>query len=160
MKYHQEIIYLRQHSCHQVNLHPMRTQLWHQYILVNHFWCPLFWDAILFCTAVSEIWLYYRWALTFFNELEIALDKKRGQVQPNPVVESTLTKSPLPDELSSKYQSFSSQFLQNYTGYKGWRFICTAGDTHMRSSINFVVEESILEIFNDRRVYYEGNKYR
>ena len=102
--------------------------------------------------------MHYQWALKFCEELEKALDKKRGHA--NSAVDSTLTKSPFPDELGSKYQSFSSQFLQNYAGYKGWRFICTAGDTHMRSSINFVVEESILEIFNDRPWHYEGNKYR
>jgi hypothetical protein len=48
---------------------------------------------------------------------------------------------PIPNKLGSKSQTFLQRFIQNFFGYKGWRFICTADENHMRSSITFVVCE-------------------
>jgi hypothetical protein len=31
--------------------------------------------------------------------------------------------------------------MQNFSGFHGWRFICTADETHMRSSITLVISE-------------------
>ena len=49
----------------------------------------------------------------------------------------------IPDKLSKKSSAFFQSFIQNCNGYKGWRFICTADETHMRSAITLVISEEI-----------------
>jgi len=56
----------------------------------------------------------------------------------------------VPNNASKKTPKFTPQFLQNFKGYKGWRFICIAGEDFMRSSINFVVYETIIDIFKGK----------
>ena len=51
---------------------------------------------------------------------------------------------PIPEELSKKSATFFQRLIQCSQGYKGWRFICTADESHMRSSINLVISEDIL----------------
>ncbi len=61
------------------------------------------------------------------------------------------------DKLSSKSPIFFQRFIQNFSGYKDWRFICTADETHMRSSITFVVSAgSFIDIYNGEEEF-EGN---
>ena len=62
---------------------------------------------------------------------------------------------PLPNNASKKTPIFASQFLQNFRGYKGWRFICTVGEDSMRSSTKFVVAETILDIFKRKDTTHE-----
>ena len=38
-------------------------------------------------------------------------------------------------------------FLNEWTGFHGWRLIATVGKTHMRCSINFVVRKEFVEYF-------------
>jgi hypothetical protein len=53
---------------------------------------------------------------------------------------------PLSYEASKKNPRFAPQILQNFKGYKEWRLIFTTREFYMRSSINFVVEKTILDL--------------
>ncbi len=39
----------------------------------------------------------------------------------------------------------------------GWRFIRTADESHMRSTINLVISEAIFELIYDGQEEFEGN---
>ena len=41
----------------------------------------------------------------------------------------------------------------------GWRFICTADESHMRSTINLVISEEIFGLIYDGQEEFEGNFY-
>jgi hypothetical protein len=66
-------------------------------------------------------------------------------------------KEPIPNKLGSKSPTFLQRFIQNFSGYKGWRFICNANETRMRSSITFVVSEEYFGIFYDEQEEFKGN---
>jgi hypothetical protein len=89
-----------------------------------------------------------------FKEVEKTLFNKIAVKPGSKVVVSNF---PLPKELSNTSPSFLQQYIQNFAGYKGWTFICTTGETHIRSSITFVVEESLFYIFYDGQHDFEGN---
>ena len=65
---------------------------------------------------------------------------------------------PLPNKAIKKTQKFAPQFLQNFEGYKGWRFFLIASEDFMRSSISYLVDETILDIFKEKEttVEYKG----
>ena len=56
---------------------------------------------------------------------------------------------PIPEELSDQSATFFQRLIQCSQGYKGWRFICTADESHMRSSINLVISEDIFGLIYD-----------
>ena len=64
---------------------------------------------------------------------------------------------PVPDKLGIKSSAFFQRFIQNWKGYMGWRFICTADESHMRSTINLVISEEIFELIYDGQEEFEGN---
>ena len=47
--------------------------------------------------------------------------------------------------------------MQNFAGFKGWRFICTANETHLRFSITLVISEEIFGVFYDGQEDFEGS---
>ena len=63
----------------------------------------------------------------------------------------------IPDRLRSKSPTFLQSFIHNFSGYKGWRFICSADETYMRSSITLVVSEGNFGVFYDGQEEFEGN---
>jgi len=69
-----------------------------------------------------------------------------------------LRNCPLPYKASKKSPRFAPQFLQNCKGYKGWRFICTTREFFIKWSINFVVNETMLDIFKGKETanLYKG----
>ena len=66
---------------------------------------------------------------------------------------------PILDKLGEKSSAFFQRFIQNFKGYMGWRFICTADESHMRSTINLVISEEIFELIYDGQEEFEGNFY-
>jgi hypothetical protein len=66
-------------------------------------------------------------------------------------------KDSIPKKFSSKSPTFLQRFIQNFSDYKGWRFICTADETHMRSSITFVISEEYFGMLYDGQQEFEVN---
>ena len=54
---------------------------------------------------------------------------------------------PIPVKLGKKTSTFFQSCIQNCNGYMGWRFICTADETHMRSAINLVISKESYDLF-------------
>ena len=57
-----------------------------------------------------------------------------------------LERLPLPLGTPVPYH-YGLLFLNEWPGYYGWRLIATAGKTHMRCSITFVVSKEFVEYF-------------
>jgi hypothetical protein len=64
---------------------------------------------------------------------------------------------PVPDTLGTNSSTFFQRCIQNCNGYMGWRFICTADESHTRSTINLVISEEFFEFIYDGQEEFEGN---
>ena len=60
--------------------------------------------------------------------------------------DGALESLPLPVGIPVPYH-YGLLFLNEWTGFHGWRLIATVGKTHMRCSINFVVTKEFVEYF-------------
>ncbi len=62
---------------------------------------------------------------------------------------------PIPEE--NKSATFFQRLIQCSQGYKGWRSICTADESHMRSSITLVISEDIFGLMYDGPEDFKGS---
>ena len=104
-----------------------------------------------FC-AISEYWKYVIALVEASKKLRIFIFDK---FEDSTSSKSSL-KDPTPNKLSSKSPTLLQRFIQKNSGYKGLRFICTADETHMSSSITFVVSGEIFDVFYDGQEKFEG----
>jgi hypothetical protein len=103
--------------------------------------------------AFAEYWKYFYCALYTSKVFEKFIRDKFEENQNTP--ESWI--EPIPNKLESKSHSYLQQCIQNFDGYKGWRFLCTADETHMRSSIILVISERMFGVFFDGQEDFEGS---
>jgi hypothetical protein len=112
-----------------------------------HFSLPI--DRLTIFIAIPEYWTYFYCAVEICKVLEKFLLDKLVE-QPENLREPS-------NKLRSESHAFLQRWMQNFAGFKGWRFICTADETHMRSSITLVFSEEIFGLFYDGQEYFEGS---
>jgi hypothetical protein len=103
--------------------------------------------------AFTEYWKYFYCALKTSKVFEKFIHDKIEKNQNTS--ESWI--EPIPDKLGSKSNAYLQRCIQNFDGYKGWRFLCTAAETHMRSSIILVISEEMFRVFYDGQEDFEGS---
>ena len=103
--------------------------------------------------AFTEYWKYFYCALKTSKVFEKFIHDKIEKNQNTS--ESWI--EPIPDKLRSKSNTYLQRCIQNFDGYKGWRFLCTAAETHMRSSIILVISEEMFRVFYDGQEDIEGS---
>ena len=91
--------------------------------------------------ASSEYWKYFYCGLEKSKVIEKFIIEKFKDTPLTSTSKRLI--GPIPEELIEKSVTFFQRFIQCSQGYKGWRFICTADESHMRSSINLVISEDI-----------------
>ena len=95
----------------------------------------------------SEYWNYFYCALEKSKVIEKFIIEKFKDTPLTSTSERLI--GPIPEELSDQSATFFQRLIQCSQGYKGWRFICTADESHMRSSINLVISEDIFGLIYD-----------
>ena len=106
-------------------------------------------------SATPEYWNHFHCALKSSKVFEEFAIEKFEETQ----FTSVSCIRPVPDKLGIKSSAFFQRFIQNWKGYMGWRFICTADESHMRSTINLVISEEIFGLIYDGQEEFEGNFY-
>ena len=104
-------------------------------------------------SATPEYWNHFYCALKSSKAFEEFAMTKFEETQ----VTSESCIRPILDKLGKKSSAFFQRFIQNCKGYMGWRFICTADESHMRSTINLAISEEIFELIYDGQEEFEGN---
>jgi hypothetical protein len=110
-------------------------------------------DRLTIFFAFTEYWKYFYCALKTSKVFEKFIHDKIEKNQNTS--ESWI--EPIPDKLGSKSNAYLQRCIQNFDGYKGWRFLCTAAETHMRSSIILVISEEMFRVFYDGQEDFEGS---
>ena len=109
--------------------------------------------------ASSEYWKYFYCALEKSKVIEKFIIEKFKDTPLTSTSERLI--GPIPEELSVQSATFFQRLIQCSQGYKGWRFICTADESHMRSSINLVISEDIFGLIYDGEEdgpeFFKGN---
>ena len=109
-------------------------------------------DMITTFSATPEYWKHFYCALQSSKVFEKFVIEK--------IEDSQFTNEswigPILDELGNKSSTFFQSFIQNCNGFKGWRFICTVDETHMRSSITLVISEEMFGLIYDGQEDFEG----
>ncbi len=95
--------------------------------------------------ASSESWKYVYCALESSKVIEEFIIEK---FKDKPCT-STFKRLIGPEELSNQSATYFQRLIQCSEGYKGWRFICTADESHMRSSIILVISKDIFGLIYD-----------
>jgi hypothetical protein len=97
--------------------------------------------------ALSEYWKYFYCGFEKSKVIEKFIIEKFKDTPLTSTSKRLI--GPIPEELSKKSASFFQRLIQCSQGYKGWRFICTADESHMRSSINLVISEDTFGLIYD-----------
>ena len=106
-------------------------------------------DMLITFFATPKYWKYFYCALESSKVIEKFIIEK---------IDQGTNKIPqIPDKLSEKSSAFFQSFIQNCNGYKGQRFICTADETHMRSSITLVISREMFGLIYDGEEEFEGS---
>ena len=105
--------------------------------------------------ASSEYWKYFYCGLEKSKVIEKFIIEKFKDTPLTSTSERLI--GPIPEELSDQSATFFQRLIQCSQGYKGWRFICTADESHMRSSITLVISEDIFRLIYHGPENFKGN---